>query len=101
MWSCCPFGVVRFLVCSYCFPSLIRLSFVVLHLLLWSFCCPAVYVAVQDRNWGCGQQQFLPTKLFGVYAGMIFVGAGLILGGWLFFFAGFWTSKHRVREFDH
>ena len=56
------------------------------HVLLWSFCCPAVYVAVE----GCGrpppQQRFLPTKLFGVYAGTIYV----------FMFAFFFSGRVRA-----
>ena len=71
---CCPFGVVR------SFPSLILLSFVVVLMspffFLLSCCCRAVYVAFRGRGCGCGhppqqqQQQFLPTKLFRVYAGI-------------------------------
>ena len=62
-------------VCSCCFPSLILLSFVVLLVsssglsvaLLLSHCLRCF------PRQGCGrprQQQFLPTELFGVYAGI-------------------------------
>ena len=73
----CPRHVVSpsfiLLVCSFRFPSLTLLSSAVL-LTRSFFCCHAVYAAFRSRGWGCGrpqQQRFSPTKLLGVYAGIV------------------------------
>ena len=75
MLSCCPLGVVRslgvFVLLSFPHPFVLRCP---PYVLLWSFRCPTVYVAFRGRGSGCGrppQQYFLPTRVFGVYAGRI------------------------------
>ena len=45
----CPLGV--FILFSFPHPFALCCP---PHVLLWSFCCPAIYVAVQSRGWGRG-----------------------------------------------
>ena len=82
--TACPSFIL--LVCSWCFPSLFLLSSVVLLMSSFVFplscCCCALDAAFRGWAWGCGPppQQFLRTKLFGVYAGIIVLACWLSAG---------------------